>query len=198
MWKNYKFAMILILPLFFCQQPNSPDPSLNTDEPGYFSLTQLKGLQKAVLMLCILLFLVSCPTKQEDFICVGCPSVALRIKLQDSQDSSIISDAKITVINKTTSDTITVDSLYRALWGRYTFDGQYVVYGFPGEYLITITHPLFESFSLNAVNVSQWKDVTCEHANTENLIIGLDRLNLKKKRTNKPGGIISQKTEGHC
>jgi hypothetical protein len=46
MKKNYFFAVALFLPLLFCQQLNSPSPTPDTDQPGYFSLTQLQGLQK--------------------------------------------------------------------------------------------------------------------------------------------------------
>jgi hypothetical protein len=151
-----------------------------------------------LLMAGILLFIGSCTTKQEEYGCVTCPSVALRIQLQDSQDSSKITTAKIIAINNTKRDTIIVDSTYMALWGPIDSAGQYIVYGLPGEYSISISHPLFESFSQNGLYVSQWSEVTCEHANTENLIIALDKLNLKKKSTNKSSGIISQKTEGHC
>ncbi|HEX2955829.1 MAG TPA: hypothetical protein VHO70_03320 [Chitinispirillaceae bacterium] len=110
----------------------------------------------------------------------------------------MISNAKIIAINKTKSDTIIVDSSYMALWGMFDSAGQYIVYGLPGEYSINISHPLFESFSQNELYVSQWFEVTCEHANTENLIIALDKLNLKKKSTSKSSGILSQKTSGHC
>lgn len=151
-----------------------------------------------LVMVGIFLVAGSCTTKQEEYGCVNCPSVALRIQLQDAQDSSIISNAEIIAINKTRSDTITVDSAYMALWGTFDSTGQYIVYGLPGEYSISISHPLFEPFSQNGVYVSQWSEVTCEHANTENLIIALDKKNLKKKKMNKSSGIISQKTQGHC
>jgi hypothetical protein len=146
----------------------------------------------------ILLFIGSCTTKHEEYGCVGCPSVALRIQLQDSQDSSMIANAEIIAINTTKRDTVTVDSAYLALWGTTDSAGQYIVYGLPGEYSISISHPLYESFSQNGLNVSQWSEVTCEHANTENLIIAVDKLNLKKRDVNKSSGIISRKTEGHC
>jgi hypothetical protein len=48
MKKNYYFAVALFLPLLFCQHLNSPDPTPDADVPGYFSLTQLQGLQKTV------------------------------------------------------------------------------------------------------------------------------------------------------
>jgi hypothetical protein len=105
---------------------------------------------------------------------------------------------KDVTFNKTRSDTITVDSAYMALWGTFDSTGQYIVYGLPGKYSISISHSLFEPFSQNGVYVSQWSEVTCEHANTENLIIALDKINLKKKKMNKSSGIISQKTQGHC
>ena len=146
----------------------------------------------------ILLFAGSCTTKHEEYGCVNCPSVALRIQLQDSQDNSMISNAVIMAINTTKGDTITVDSTYLAHWGTTDSAGQYIVYGLPGEYSISISHPLYGSFSQNGLYVSQWSEVTCEHANTENLIIALDKINLKKMNTNKTSGIISQKTEGHC
>jgi hypothetical protein len=146
----------------------------------------------------ILLFIGSCTTKQEGYTCVNCLSVALRIQLQDSQDSLMISNAKIIAINTTKKDTITVDSSYMALWGPFDSVGQYIVYGLPGEYSIRISHPLYETFSQNGLYVSQWTEVTCEHANTENLIIALDKFKLKKINTNKSSGIISQKTKGHC
>lgn len=47
MKKHYYFAVAFVLPLLFCQHPNSPAPTPDTDQPGYFSLTQLKGLNKS-------------------------------------------------------------------------------------------------------------------------------------------------------
>ncbi len=151
-----------------------------------------------LLMAGVFLLIVSCTSKQEGYLCVACPSVALRIKLQDSQDSSKVLNAKIIAINKARNDTITVDSTYMFQWGMYDTTGQYTIYGLPGEYSIVISHPLFESFSHDGLYVSQWTEVTCEHANTENLIIALDKFKLKKKSTSKPSGIISQRTDGHC
>jgi hypothetical protein len=48
MKKHYYIAIAFLLPLLFCQHPNSPAPTPDTDQPGYFSLTQLQGLQKTV------------------------------------------------------------------------------------------------------------------------------------------------------
>jgi hypothetical protein len=49
-----------------------------------------------LVMVGIFLVAGSCTTKQEEYGCVNCPSVALRIQLQDAQDSSMISNAKKT------------------------------------------------------------------------------------------------------
>lgn len=110
----------------------------------------------------------------------------------------MISNAKIIAINNTKKDTIIVDSTYMDLWGSIDSAGQYIVYGLPGEYSISISHPLYDTFSQNGLYVSQWTEVTCKHANTENLVIALDKLILKKRNPNKSSGIISQITKGHC
>jgi hypothetical protein len=47
MKKYYGFALAFLLPLLSCQNPNGTKPDTNTDQPGYFSLTQLQGLQKS-------------------------------------------------------------------------------------------------------------------------------------------------------
>jgi hypothetical protein len=146
----------------------------------------------------ILLFTVSCITMQEEYVCVNCLSVALRMQLCDAQDSSWISNAAIIAVNNTRKDTIIVDSASMARWAMPDSAGRYVVYGLPGEYSISISHPLYESFSHDGIYVSQWAEVTCEHANTEHLIIGLERAGMKKKKKHSSSGIISHKTEGHC
>jgi hypothetical protein len=48
MKKHYYAVVAFLLPLLFCQHPNSLTPTPDTDQPGCFSLTQLQGLQKSV------------------------------------------------------------------------------------------------------------------------------------------------------
>jgi hypothetical protein len=83
-------------------------------------------------------------------------------------------------------------------WNGNNSPGHYTVYGLPGEYSISVYHPLYDTFSEDGINVTQWSEVTCEHANTENLIIALDKLTLKQLNGKKSSGIISQITKGHC
>ncbi len=149
-------------------------------------------------LLILPVFLFGLCIRQEGYLCVDCMSVALRIKLQDSSDSTMISSAKIVVINRSKNDTLTVDSAYMAQWGHIESEGAYVIHGLPGTYSIIISHPLYDTCIVNEISVTQWNEVTCEHANTENLIIGLDRAVLKKSGTGKTDGIILQYTKGHC
>jgi hypothetical protein len=44
--KLYLVTIAFLLPCLFCQQPNKPEPSPETTQPGYFSLTLLEGLHK--------------------------------------------------------------------------------------------------------------------------------------------------------
>jgi hypothetical protein len=46
MKKIYSVILASMLLCLFCQHPNSPSPTPDTDQPGSFSLTQLQGLQK--------------------------------------------------------------------------------------------------------------------------------------------------------
>jgi hypothetical protein len=125
-------------------------------------------------------------------------SVAFRIELQDSQDNGLIKNATIIAINTTKQDTIIIDSLYLENNSDIDSAGHYVVYGIPGEYSLSISHPLYSTFLENSIHVTQWSEVTCEHANTENLIIVVDKLQLNKSNNTKSSGIISQVTQGHC
>jgi len=153
------------------------------------------GIKALFGLLC--LHFISC-MKLESYGCVDCMSVAIRIELQDSQDSGAITNAKIIAINKTYHDTIVVDSLYLVKYGSRDSSGHYTVYGIPGDYSLNISHHLYNTFIVNSINVTQWTEVTCEHANTENLIIRLDKLHLNKNSDRKSDVILSQVTKGHC
>ncbi len=136
--------------------------------------------------------------KEESYGCVDCMSVAFRIDLQDAQDNGSITNARIIAVNKTYNDTIVVDSLYSVKFGDRDSAGHYAIYGIPGEYILNISHPRYSTFVVNSIHVTQWTEVTCEHANTENLIIKLEKLQLNKSYKKKSNGIISQFTKGHC
>lgn len=150
------------------------------------------------LFLILTILFMSCSTRQAGYICVDCISAALRVQLIDSQDSSIVKGATIIAINNTKHDTIIFDSSYIRKTGSFNSDSQYVFWGVPGNYSLTINHPQYYPVTISDVSVTQWSEVTCEHANTENLIIGLVKKSLPKIKNRNSSGIISQFTKGHC
>jgi hypothetical protein len=188
-WKNHKIVDFFLTDTVFFQEKNQMRSNKN------IKMSMTTGIKTLLALLCI--HTISC-MKLESYGCVDCMSVAIRIELQDSQDSGSITNAKIIAINKAYHDTIVVDSLYLKKFGDSDSSGHYAIYGFPGEYSLNISHPLYNTFIVNSINVTQWTEVTCEHANTENLIIRLDKLHLNKNSDIKSNGILSQITNGHC
>lgn len=148
------------------------------------------NIMTRILLIVFFTNLVLCTNEEES--CVKCKSVAFRIELQNSQDYALIKNARIIAINKTVQDTIIIDSLNSDSLSHY------VIFGIPGDYSLSISHPLYSNFSVNSIIVTQWSEVTCEHANTEKLKIRLEKLQLNKSSKKKSGEIISRITKGHC
>jgi len=148
--------------------------------------------------LVLVLFLFTLCSKQEGYSCVNCASVAFRIQLVDSQDSSLISNATIVAVNQSKHDTVFADSSY--LFQQEPLDsvGRYAIAGLPGRYSLKIYKAHYDTLYISGLWVTQWSDVTCEHANTENLVIRLNKTSLTKGLNKKSGEIVKQFTKGHC
>ncbi len=157
----------------------------------------MEVLQMKKYFISVLLLFSLC-SKQEGYNCVNCMSVAFRIQLLDSRDGSLIRNATIIAINQSKHDTIIVDSSYMAQ--RAVFDSavEYVIWGAPGSYSLEIHHTAYDTFYQSGLTVTQWSEVTCEHANTENLFIRLYKSALAKRQHQKSGEIITQLRQGHC
>jgi hypothetical protein len=141
---------------------------------------------------------LSCNTSTESYGCVTCISCALKVKIMDSKTQIPVTDARIVVTNNR-HDTLTYcDTCHDSSFIRSTFDSTYNFPGLPGKYQIQFSHPDYDAFTISNIEVTQWSEVTCEHANTKNMVIQVDKKSLNKLTEREGYIILEQSEKEHC
>lgn len=140
------------------------------------------------------LLFVACTIRE---VCVDCSSIAIILTVRDADSHQQLQHATITVFN-TRLDTTTYCDTCKALRDNPDGDSTCHVAGIPATYTIQFSHPEYASFEITGIEVSQWDEVTCPHANTKNLIVEVKRAAPAKTLTGSSFTIADQFENGHC
>ena len=143
------------------------------------------------------LLIVNCmeePMEDQSEGCLPCISLALKIRIEDSFTKAPVINASITATNNHPDTLFCCDSA----WHWSDIDSTYQIPGLPGIYKISFSHPEYDSFVIDNIIVTQWDKATCKFANTNNLIIEVDKTAPAKKAGSTGYTLKNQFEEGHC
>jgi hypothetical protein len=149
------------------------------------------------VVISLLMLLLSC-TAGENYLCPACISGALKLKIIDSATLQPIIKAKIVVIDNRHDTLIYCDTCRDSSFIWLDIDSTYNFPGLPGKYQIQFLHPDYDPFTISNIEVTQWSEVTCEYANTKNMLIKVDKKELSKSAEKEGYIVVEQYEKGHC
>lgn len=159
-----------------------------------------KRSTRCSVIIAVLLSGFGCTIQEEESsICVRCISAAMKVSfLDDSQKGHLITGATVTVTNSRNESVTYCDTCSSNGFPVLKGDSSYRFPGGPGTYSLHFSHPDYDSFTVSNIHVTQWEQVTCEHANTLNLVISVHPPTLEKRASGQSYTIMNKYEEGHC
>jgi hypothetical protein len=140
-----------------------------------------------------------CTVQEQNYGCVSCTSAAMRVTFFDGETRSPrVAGATVTVTNSRNESVTYCDTCSSTVYSNVKGDSSYLFPGGPGTYSLHFSHPLYDSFTISNIRVTQWEQVTCEHANTLNMVISVHQRALEKSISGQSYSIMSQYEHGHC